>query len=100
MDEAKKSAHIVDRTGQQWGQYRIISSLEQGRFSKAYLGEHVGDHRAMVRGPDGKWFKRRLEDEEAQVQQLWCTFPATDAEVLFGLRRHIRGSIRAYIRSH
>jgi serine/threonine protein kinase len=44
MDEAKKSAHIVDRTGQQWGQYRIISSLEQGRFSKAYLGEHIGDH--------------------------------------------------------
>lgn len=43
MDEAKKSAHIVDRTGQQWGQYRIISSLEQGRFSKAYLGEHVSD---------------------------------------------------------
>ena len=43
MDEAKKSAHIVDRTGQQWGQYRIVSSLEQGRFSKAYLGEHVGD---------------------------------------------------------
>ena len=41
MDEAKKRA--VDRTGQQWGQYRIISSLEQGRFSKAYLGEHISD---------------------------------------------------------
>jgi eukaryotic-like serine/threonine-protein kinase len=44
MDEAKKSIHSVDRTGQQWGHYRIISSLEQGRFSKAYLGELVSDH--------------------------------------------------------
>jgi len=43
MDEAKKSIHRVDRTGQQWGQYRIISSLEQGRFSKVYLGEHISD---------------------------------------------------------
>src|SRR5437764_195353 len=43
MDKAKKSAKIVDRSGQQWGQYRIISSLEQGRFSKAYLGGHVSD---------------------------------------------------------
>ena len=43
MDEAKKSIHRVDRTGQQWGQYRIISSLEQGRISKVYLGEHISD---------------------------------------------------------
>jgi len=43
MDEAKRSAKKIDRSGQQWGQYHIISSLEQGRFSNAYLGEHARD---------------------------------------------------------
>ncbi len=43
MDEAKRSGKKIDRSGQQWGHYRILSSLEQGRFSKAYLGEYVHD---------------------------------------------------------
>jgi hypothetical protein len=64
-----------------------------------YALKHVGDHRATVRGPDGKWFKRRLEGKEVQVQRLWCAFPAADAEVLIGLRRHTGGRITAYTRT-
>lgn len=48
MDGAKKSSQIIDRTGQIWGQYRIVSSLEQGRFSRAYLGEHLSSSKQFV----------------------------------------------------
>jgi WD40 repeat protein/serine/threonine protein kinase len=48
MDGARKGSPIIDRTGQQWGQYRIISSVEQGRFSRAYLGQHLSTAKQFV----------------------------------------------------
>ncbi len=43
-DDKNANPPIIERIGQCWGQYRIISSVEQGRFSQAYLGEHRQDH--------------------------------------------------------
>ncbi len=42
--DAPQPPQIIDRTGQQWGNYRIVSSLEHGYFSKAYLGRHIQDN--------------------------------------------------------
>jgi hypothetical protein len=63
-----------------------------------YAFKHVGDHRTTVRTSSRKLFKRRPEGEEIRVQQRWCAFPATDAEVLIGLRRHPDGRITTYSR--
>jgi eukaryotic-like serine/threonine-protein kinase len=40
MDDQKNPIMPV-LTGQHWGQYHITGSVEQGRFSRAYLGVHI-----------------------------------------------------------
>lgn len=32
---------MADRTGQQLGNYRILSSVGRGGFAEVYLGEHI-----------------------------------------------------------
>jgi hypothetical protein len=41
MNEPKNNVGTIDRTGQQLGNYRLISSLNLDRCSGMYLGEHV-----------------------------------------------------------
>src|SRR6266581_1470873 len=41
MNEPKNNVGTIDRTGQQLGNYRLISSLNLDRYSGMYLGEHV-----------------------------------------------------------
>lgn len=41
MNEHKNNVGTIDRTGQQLGNYRLISSLNLDRYSSMYLGEHV-----------------------------------------------------------
>ena len=53
-----------------------------------YLMKHQGDHRVQVREQGRKIFKRRPEGREIGVIRRWaCSFPASDAEILIGLRR-------------
>jgi serine/threonine protein kinase len=35
---------VVDRVGQQLGNYQIIQLLGQGNFSEVYLGQHIHLH--------------------------------------------------------
>src|SRR5438477_11709814 len=37
----KRSLSMIDRVGQQFGNYRLIRSLGHGGFADVYLGEHV-----------------------------------------------------------
>jgi WD40 repeat protein/serine/threonine protein kinase len=41
MNEPKNNAGTIDRTGQQMGNYRLISSLELDKYSRMYLAEHI-----------------------------------------------------------
>lgn len=63
-----------------------------------YSFAHVNDHLTSVRCSGRKSFDRQPEGEELQVQQGWCSFPAAEAEVLIGLRRHPDGRITSYSR--
>jgi len=62
----------------------------------AYAWKHQGDHRAQVRDDGKKAFKRRLEEDEAEILRRWSGFPSTDAEVLVRLRRTAGGGITGY----
>ena len=41
MNEPRNNVGTIERTGQQLGNYRLISSLNLNRYSGMYLGEHV-----------------------------------------------------------
>ena len=47
MNEMKKNPNMPVPTIQRWGQYRILGSIEQGRFAGAYLGEHIQHPRSV-----------------------------------------------------
>jgi WD40 repeat protein len=48
MNEPKNNVGTIDRTGQQLGNYRLISSLNLDRYSGMYLGEHVQFNKQCV----------------------------------------------------
>ncbi|HEY6408270.1 MAG TPA: serine/threonine-protein kinase [Ktedonobacteraceae bacterium] len=49
-NEPMNNVGTIDRTGQQLGNYRLISSLELSRHSAVYLGEHVqSKHQCVVK---------------------------------------------------
>ncbi len=49
-NEPMNNVGTIDRTGQQLGDYRLISSLELNRHSGVYLGEHVPNkHQCVVK---------------------------------------------------
>jgi hypothetical protein len=58
----------------------------------AYSLKHRNDHRVTVRDGGTNRFKRRPTKREAAILDRWCSSsPATDAEVLIGLRRTASG---------
>jgi eukaryotic-like serine/threonine-protein kinase len=49
-NEPKNNVGTIDRTGQQLGNYRLVSSLELSRHSGVYLGEHIQyKHQCVVK---------------------------------------------------
>lgn len=50
INEPKNNAGALDRTGQQLGNYRLISSLELDKYSRMYLAEHLQfKHQCIVK---------------------------------------------------
>lgn len=48
MNETKNNAGMIDRTGQQLGNYRLLCALELDKYAGVYLGEHIQFKRQCV----------------------------------------------------
>jgi hypothetical protein len=71
---------------------RKMSQAYSPAGALAYALKHLNDHRVTVREGGKNRIKRPPMKREMRIFDRWCrNFPATDAEVLIGLRRTAAG---------